>query len=162
MAEPDDQNEQRMLEYLARRSRGEKDMYNPFEAPPTPAEQQDAMKQYIAIKQAQEARHAREFEAMRAHADTLRAQAEAEKMKADAAADVERLRLEAEKNLGQNDLERERLRLEGERIRMAQAEMVLRAMEMAARNPDMPDLRQLAIGLAQDAVGTRMLTVKDG
>jgi hypothetical protein len=143
----DDPNELRMLERLAKRALGEKDPYNPFEPLPTVAEQEAAAAQYVEIKKAQEARRAREQDAGAA----------AERAKLEAAAEVERLRIEALKVEGQ-------LALEQERLQLAKAEMVLKALVVAAQNPEMTEMLQLAQGLAADVRNsstTRRLTVKE-
>lgn len=132
----DDPNELRMLERLAKRALGEKDPYNPFEPLPTIAEQEAAAAQYVEIKKAQEARRAREQDA----------DAAAERAKLEAAAEKERLRIEALKVEGQ-------LALEQERLQLAKAEMVLKALTVAAQNPEVPEMFQLARSLAIDVRG---------
>lgn len=145
----DDATEQAFLERLTRIARGEKgDPYSPFEPLPTAEQKAEAMRQYLEIKAAQAARVVRgEDHALERERFALQSQVE-----------LERLRLEVMRANVEAEATRGKLLVEVERIKIQQAELVVRAMEAAATSPEAARvLESVTQRLLNDAPSTKLL-----
>ncbi len=143
-----DPNEQAMLERLARVARGEKgDPYNPFEALPTAEEKFKAAEQYVALKAAQAARIIREQD----FALTTEKQRHEHQM------EEERVRLEAARVQLEIQKERQRIDLEYAQLEVRKADVIVRAIEAASKNPDAVHLVDVARAMSQKLLGGESL-----
>lgn len=140
----EDPNETAFLQRLARIGQGMKgDPFNPFEGNPTNEEKNEAARQYIEIKQAQEERVRREQD-LASHAD---------KQAHDQRVEEAKLRLEAAKLEAAAATEQRRLDLEFERLNIQKAEVIVRAIEAAARNPEAGSLLTVAREMSRKLLG---------
>ena len=140
---PEDPNETAALARLARLARGEKaDPYAPFEDPPTFDQQRAAAAQYLEMKRAIDARTIREQDFALG----------TDKQKHDQMMEEERLKLEIAKLEASLRAERERVSLEFAKLEIQKAEVIVRAIEAASKNPDASRLVEVA-----QAMSTRLL-----
>lgn len=143
MSKPLDATEQRILQNLQSLIGG----LNPVGGKVGPAEQRAAEQQYLALKQrdaSEDAWH--------------RKQAAEEKGQQHQQGLLDRQHnLESTKAEASDAVEHRKLDLEAERIEVAKAEVVLRALEIAARNPDIKQLGNVVQELSFRLLGGEVL-----
>lgn len=134
---PVDPNEEIMLQRLARIARGEATQIGAHGTLPTEEEKLAAAAQYLEIKKAKAAREAAALAAQQqGHAQHI---------------EEERIRVEDR-----------RVDAEFERIQVQKADVIVRAIEAAARNPEIAELVGVAKGLSERLLsGTTLPAIED-